>query len=674
VTLDPLLLAILALAIAARLWGIADRLPDPTLGINPIVGNTAVDEGDRRAMDTAWQMWRGGAVPLDLNPRTGDWPGLPFYVALASQVAYRGYDSVTHGAASADEFAHRMEQDPRGMFLTARIFDALLGTLTVFLVFLLGRRLGGRATGLGAAFLLAVNPFHILLSQRVADPNLLALVFVLLATLVLVRDPDADSVASSAVAGAMIGLAAACKYVPMILLVVVLLAAIQRRAGGWRVGWKAIGAAGAAAGLAFFVVSPFTLLDWAHKSQSVALQRGRLLNEWVGLSDSPFSLLTYLRHTFPEMMGWIAYLLAIAGTVLLFRKRPRGWVVAVVPIVLLLPTGSMALAQERFMAPAIGSLVVAAACAIAWIHDRLAARTSAAWAPAVAVLAIAVAWPMPSYVRTREALHRPDTRVLAHRWILESIPPTETMVMDVYGPEFGPRAGDRLFLIWPFLATQAPLVHAAYRTEWLDGIRFFVTSSEVDGRFEAASTRYPQEASFHRWIRVHGATVWSSDSTRASGPRIEVRALPEGISTRAERDAAWDQASSAPMYAPRLARWCSEMATIFLKGDQYDRAEEWASRGLTIREMASRRKLFETLALAQVHADKAPQAEETARLGISEFPDSPLLHVDRAMALEGMGRKQDAIAELGEALKIGSTPQSQELIRGEIARLEEGGR
>jgi len=125
VKLDRLLLAVLTVAVLVRLWGIADRLPDPTLGINPIVGNTAVDEGDRRAMDYAWQMWRGGAAPLDLNPRTGDWPGLPFYVALASQMAYRAYDSLAHGTASAEEFARHMERDPAGMFLLARILDEI---------------------------------------------------------------------------------------------------------------------------------------------------------------------------------------------------------------------------------------------------------------------------------------------------------------------------------------------------------------------------------------------------------------------------------------------------------------------------------------------------------------------------------------------------------------------
>jgi hypothetical protein len=663
VTVDRLLLGVLALALLVRLWGIRDRLPDPTLGINPMVGNTAVDEGDRRAMDFAWRMWRGGTRPLDLNPQTGDWPGLPFYLTLGAQMLYRGYDYLAHGT-SAQEFADHVEEDPAGMFLLARILAALLGTLTVLLVYRLGAALWNRKLGLGAALLLALNPFHILISQRVSDPNLLALLFVLLATLPLVR--VTDRVAPYATSGAMIGLAAACKYVPMVLLLLPMVANLRP------VRWKAIGASILGAALAFFIASPFTLLDWTHKSQSLTLQRGRLLSEWVGLSESSFSLPTYLTRTFPEMLGWPGYLLAVAGTALLFRHRPRGWLVAAVPLLLLLPTGFMALARERFMAPAIGSLVVAAAFAALWCASRIPARASAA--AMISLLTVAAAWPVPAYVRLRETLHRPDTRVAAHRWIERAIPGTEPMAIDVYGPEFKPDLEGRLSLIWPFLATQTPLVRAAYHPEWLDGIRYYVSSSEVEGRFETAAARYPDEDRFHRWIRSHGTVVWTSDSTEASGPRIEVRVLPAGISSREERDAAWSQARRAAMYAPRLARWCAEMASIFLRKDDYGRAEEWASRGLSIRETASRRKLLETLALAQVRLDRASEAEETARAALREFPGSPLLHVDRAMALEGLGRNQEAIAEFNRALALESTEASTGIIRAEIARLEARGR
>src|SRR5258705_13793982 len=158
--------------------------------------------------------------------------------------------------------------------------------------------------------------------------------------------------------------------------------------------WKAIGASILGAALACCIASPYTLLDWAHKSHSLTTQRGRLTSEWVGLSQSTLSLPTYLTRTFPEMLGWPVYLLAILGTVLLFRHRPRGWVVAAVPWLLLLPTGFMALAQDRFMAPAIGSLILAAAFAAGWCASRIPARASPA--PWISLLALAVSGPIPA--------------------------------------------------------------------------------------------------------------------------------------------------------------------------------------------------------------------------------------------------------------------------------------
>ena len=619
-------------------------------------------------MDYAWRMWRGGAAPLDLNPQTGDFPGLPFYLTLGTQMLYRAYDLVAHGASSASEFAARMEHDPSGMFLLGRVLGALLGTLTVFLVYVVGTRLADRRLGLTAALLLALNPFHVLTSQRVSDTNLLALLFILLATIPLVRS-RAPGARGSAIAGAMVGLAAASKYLPIVALAVVALAQVERTEGRWRVAWKGLATSVLAAAIVFFVASPYTILDWAHKSQSIAEQSWRHRSEWVGLSEAPISLPTYLTSTLPAMLGWPGYLAAIAGLALLFARRPRGWIVAAMPLALLFPLAALAVAQERFILPALGSLVVAAAHALLRLAEPWRSRFPAL---APALVALVVAWPLPGYVRTREALRLPDTRVLSHHWIRDAIPGHEPMAVDVYGPEFASNFDERLAFLWPFMVTQAPMVRAAYRTEWLDGLRYYVTSGEVEGRFTAAASRYPAEVAFHRWIRAHGRIVWSSASLHASGPSIEVRALPAGISTREQREEAWTQASRAPMNAPLLAHWCSEMSSVFLRSEQFDRAEEWATRGLGIRDTTSRQSLYETLAMAEIRLGRPDLAEASARAGLAAYPRSPLLHVDRAMALEGMGRASDAIAEYREALKQGGSEESATVIRAEIERL--GGR
>jgi tetratricopeptide (TPR) repeat protein len=679
---DWLLIGLMAVALAVRIWGIADRLPDPTLGLNPIIGDTSVDEGDRRAMLYAWEMWQGGTRPLDLNPRTGDWPGLPFYVTLGLQLAYRGYDSLAHGSATAEEFARHVASNPAGMFLFARLFGALVGVLTILLTYRLGSRLAGRRVGMIAALLLTFAPFHILISQRVADPNLMALFFVLLASIALAGE-NVESGWASVIAGAMIGLAGACKYVPLALSLLLVLAGIDRTSEaprGLRIRWRPMAAGLLASLLAFALASPYTLLDWSAKAQDLRLQRGRLLGEWVGLSESSVSLPTYLFRTLPHMLGWPAYLLSIAGCILVARRR-RGWVVALTPVALLLPTGLLSVAQERFMAPALGSLIVAAAYAVvraaSWLTERFPATSgtaSRALAASALILPIAVslAWTAPEYLRTRQALRLPDTRHLAHRWIQASIPRVEPMAMDLYGPEFNAEQEGRLTLVWPFLATQAEFVRAAYHPEWLDGLRYYVTSGEIARRFEAAADRYPAEATFHRWIQSHGTLIWRTDSLAASGPRIAVWALPDRISEPDQRGRLWNEARRRPMYDLRLAHWCRDMATVFLKKDQYARAVEWAARGLTVRDRAFRRELYETLALAQVRMGNSSAAASSAREGLSEFPESAFLHLDYAMALQALSHKDEAIAEYRAALRFSPTPGAARLIQGLLASLQRG--
>src|SRR3989442_15837244 len=78
------LLALLGLSLAIRLWGVNHRLPDPSLGVE-VVDDSALEETDRTTMGRAWALWEGGTKPLDLNPHTGGWPSLSFYLSLLIQ-------------------------------------------------------------------------------------------------------------------------------------------------------------------------------------------------------------------------------------------------------------------------------------------------------------------------------------------------------------------------------------------------------------------------------------------------------------------------------------------------------------------------------------------------------------------------------------------------------------
>src|SRR5438445_1006046 len=116
-------------AVGLRLWGINFGLPalyrpdeDVTVG---------------RAM---------GIFHGILDPHFADWPHLYFYVAAAWLAPFRLIGVV---------------QDPASGYLWVRILDALLGSVTVLLVFEFGRRAYGWLAGFFGASALAVAFLHV---------------------------------------------------------------------------------------------------------------------------------------------------------------------------------------------------------------------------------------------------------------------------------------------------------------------------------------------------------------------------------------------------------------------------------------------------------------------------------------------------------------------------------
>ena len=643
---DRLALLLVALSIAIRLWGVADRLPDPTLQIN-VLDDSVVEETDRTTMGRAWMMWSGGMRPWDLNPHTGGWPAFSFYFALVCQFVFKAWWALSH-TGSAKDFVEFFTSHVDQCFLLARLAGVLVGAATVWLTFRLGSRLAGREVGLLGGLILALNPLHIQTSQHVADPNLLALFFVLLAAIAMTRLAETGSDRDAIVAGAMIGLAGACKYVPLIL--VIPLAVVYGRTF-WRS--RGYGLALLAVFTALLVATPYTFIDWKTTLRDIGTQRSALFSDWVGQTSFPFSLPTYITVSLPHAMGWIAYLLGIVGCGLLWRRGRAARAVVLIPTVMVLANGALKAAQERYMLVAMPVLFIGAAMAAIeagrWVMARTAARRAAVLTPALLVLT-AVAWPLPEYVGYRHALALPDTRHVVRRWILANIPAGAPMAVELYGPVF--RSDERSIVIWPFFATRAPLVRPAYHWEWLDGLAYYVESQEVSNRFAVDSLAYPVESAYYRWIHAHAPAVWKADPKTMSGPIIEVRRVPTSVSTRAERDSVFQLAMPTASAVNRIGLWCADYAVMFGRLHQDDRAEEWADRGLQVRASQMTPRLLNTLAYAKLNLEKYDEAERVAALGVQRSPSDGVIHLYHGIALQGLDRPNDALAEYRRAYEL----------------------
>lgn len=675
------LAAILALALVLRLWGIHDRLPDPSLGIDPIQ-DSVIDETDRREMAIAWEMWRGGIKPFDLNPHTAEWPALSIYGTLLFQFLYRATFSIGARTLAAQPFALHVQAHPDQIFLFARFASAiLLGVGTVWLTFLLGSRLLGRSIGLLAALLIATNPFHILVSQHVSDPNLWALLFSLAASLCFIQVRDGGGIGPSLGAGVMIGLAAASKYVPVILAAPYTLGHLSgnslrdgiarlARNRAFLIGLLAIA-------LAFLLASPFTAIDWKTTKSDLLLQHERHVSDWTGMSRYPFSLPTYLLQTIPQTMGWPFYVLSIAGLALMFRRGGSTAVIASIPVLYVLANGALSVAQPRFILPALGASVVAASLAMTRAGSLLATRLGGRFSEGGVVAAIGAAsliGPAMDLASTRRELALPDARHESRRWITQNIPAGAPIAVSAYGPAFNTTTAERLTVDWPFYAAEPVLVEKAYDPIWLDGFDYYVTSSEVSRRFAVDLHKYHRESSFYGWMITNTLVTWKSDPARYSGPIIEVRRLPPRISTESERDSTWAAWPASSGNTERLAQWCLRSGVLFyLKGD-LQRAGEWGRRGLTIQTRSTKRGLFALIVMAESGQNRPERAIEAAHAALKAYPDDAGFHLYLGVALQRAGRPAEAVLEYMESLRLDPGQPGALELAAEIAKLEGGRR
>ncbi len=670
---DWLFWGLLALALLVRLWGVDHRLPDPTLGVN-VLDDSAIEETDRTTMGRAWTMWAGGTRPFDLNPHTEGWPALSFYVALVLQFLFRAYRALTAGDSAA-EFAAFVANHSDQFFLFARVAGALLGVATVWLTFRLGRRLFGRTAGLAAGLLLALNPLHVLTSQHIADPNLLALLFVLLATFPMLSVVEGAGENDSVRTGLLLGLAGACKYVPLVLGIPYLYAhaaggqeagraePAPAAGGGWlarllrrRATWLGL----LAILLGLFIASPYLFVDWKRTLHDVTVQRKSLFSDWVGQTEFPISLPTYLAVSLPHALGWPAYLLALVGLVMLFRAGKRGILLGLIPVTMIVANGMLKAAQERYVIPAVPFLFIGAALAfergVAWLRARARAPWPAAAVPTAAVVGLlAVGWGLPEYAGVQHELSLPDSRHEARRWINAHIDPSAGLVTELYGPIFQQR--ERQLVIWPFFATQATLTRVAYHPEFLDGLDYICLSGEISRRFESEPEKYPVETRYYRWLDEHAPLHWRSDDRGMAGPRLEVRQLPHEISTLAERDSISAAQLPAGTGTTRVSLWCLDMAKYFLQRSQPDRTEEWSRRGLLVKSPMLDPQLWIALAAAEYRLGRNAESEKAAAIALRSQPKNAMLHFQRGVALHALGRFPEALEEFRVTLALNPDPR-----------------
>lgn len=412
------LAAVLLGAFGLRLWGIGHGLP---FSYN-------IDE-EGHFVPVAIGFFGHGLNPrYFLNP-----PGFTELLYAVYAVWFGGREAV----------AHAYVDDPSKVFMIARVTVALLGTVSVWLVHLLGSRLFDRRVGLLAAALGAVAFLPVFYSHLALNdvPSMAPATLALLcAALVLRGSGRGGGIGWLLLGGLAVGLAAGTKYTAGIVLLP-LLTAVALRTREERAGVPHLLAAAVlacfAAGIGFLVANPHALLSFSEFRAGVGRQRELAGgDELAKLGLTQDNGVLYYLWTFTWGLGWIPALLALVGAGRAIAKE-RAVALLLLPtvVVYLLYMGTQDRYFGRWLLPLFPIAIVFAAYGALWLAQEAGRRWPRAALPATAMLVVALLGQSTVHaVHNGLVLSRPDTRGLAHDWMVANLPPGGKVVLEPIVP------------------------------------------------------------------------------------------------------------------------------------------------------------------------------------------------------------------------------------------------
>jgi Dolichyl-phosphate-mannose-protein mannosyltransferase len=384
---------IVALALGLRLWGINFGLP-------------ALYRPDEDvAVGRAMGIWHG-----ILDPHFADWPHLYFYVAAAWLAPFRLIGLVS---------------DPASGYLAIRILGAILGALTVLLVFEFGRRAYGWAAGGFASTALAVAFLHLRDSHfGTLDVPLslacLATLYVAFATL------QSRGLRPLLLNGIMLGIAGSVKYNGALSFAGIAMAQWLRVATPARrwIEWLGrLTLIGGVAVLTLAITSPFLVLDPSMTQHGVGY-----IFQHLGKSTAPHIGWVELGIALWYGIDPVLLLVGIVGVIWAgWRRQPADLILLAFLIAYFGLIGAGGSVFFRYADPMIPPLLLLGGRAIA---DLLAAARGPVrrWGPALALVLLALP-PLLHDLRYDLLIQQTDTRTLAYEWLARHVRPGDRAVV-----------------------------------------------------------------------------------------------------------------------------------------------------------------------------------------------------------------------------------------------------
>ena len=430
-----------------------------------------------------------------------------------------------------------------GFAIVGRLLMALSDTFTVFLVYLIARRLYGKWWGLLAATLTTFTVTHIQLAHFFAvDP--MSTTFTMLAIYGAMRMAEEGRPRDAVLTGVGIALAVGSKFsaLPIVaapVIAVVVKSSLEIRDWRLEIGESRISNLQSpisnlqllllsliTAAIVFALTSPYVILDWPNFKQAVIVEQGAMVR---GDADFPFTrqyrgTTPYLYHIEQSVrwgMGWALGIVGWLGLAWAFwralrrRLQPGEWMLLAWVVLYFGPTGLFLAKFMRYTLPIVPALIIFGTGLLKAISDTrypipdtlLGYRVSGIrhWLSGVlvvGVLAHAIFWSLAFVHGVYGHIH---TWITASRWIYANVPDGAVLATEHWDdrlplglPEPNANPGRYQYVTMPMYEEDTPEKYEIIKNNLRQADYYVFATARLYRTIPRLPERYPMTTRFYQ--------------------------------------------------------------------------------------------------------------------------------------------------------------------------------
>lgn len=406
------LAGIILLALALRVWGINFGLPY----------NYHFDETSYTG--AALNLGRG-----QIGPQTN--PTGFVNILFVEYLGYYFFGYLFKLFSSPSDFANLYRSDPSSFILMARFTSAILGTLTVLVIYHIGKIIHSRSAGIISAVLLSIAFLHVR-DSHFAVPDVAVTFFICASILYILIFLQRKAVVFAYLSALSAGYAAATKWTAALVILPVLFVLIKQPLS------KKEHCISIFSLIAGFIAGGFQLFI------KPSIYINYILNEWQAVTAGNFDF--WQIDTLP---GWLFYiktmiyglgiLLACVGLIgtisytysSIRNKNLFGLLTLTFPIIFFFFMGANRHYFARYVLPLIPFLTLFAGIFIhsVYLWGIIRRKKMSIYLVSVVIIVIGI-FPFISDLRLNMLLTRNDTRTEAKEWIESNISEGEKIAID----------------------------------------------------------------------------------------------------------------------------------------------------------------------------------------------------------------------------------------------------